>query len=497
MPLTIALPLFVGLGARVLLGYIFSPALPIPSVPGGPAAEPPFSPGDFILFGVWQGVGLYHSFSAFPEAATFVVGLAIAAKLLSDLSSGEIFKSLCVFIGVALGVLFTDILAQLIEDDVLGFNGSPRPKSSSQIPRRILQLGGDLQSERAAMKHAYEMRSARDREKERKRHERAFRAAKSLAAAPSLDFSSLDISLPSISEVTRTGSAASTAHLSPLEREIAALRARASLADSERRRFREEKKWALSMGNKARASQMSWQVKRYTALMESFHREADARMIEAAKARDAAAYGVLGAPIVSGSQGIGLMNGLGPMAESSPPLRQRVRGSKSSLNQLYQPARPKDRYAPMVVPEEGIDISPPPATRRRAEEDSFDRSFDSRPSRHKLEDFDRSFESQPRSRPAAEDFDRSFDLSHAETAPLPSSSRQRTPKPPNGNANGHGILGDLNQDPAESRQRLSRHSAEMLNETEAGSTRRRSHTTGAIPNGQRLSKLRASWEGQE
>lgn len=68
--------------------------------------------------------------------------------------------------------------------------------------------------------------------------------------------------------------------MSPTEREVAILRARASLADSERRRFKEERKWALSMGNKARANQLAWQVKRYAALMESYHREADAKVVE-------------------------------------------------------------------------------------------------------------------------------------------------------------------------------------------------------------------------
>lgn len=68
--------------------------------------------------------------------------------------------------------------------------------------------------------------------------------------------------------------------MSPPERELAMLRAKASLADSERRRFKEEKKWAESQGNFARVSQMSWQVKRYTALTQSFTREADAKFLE-------------------------------------------------------------------------------------------------------------------------------------------------------------------------------------------------------------------------
>jgi len=69
--------------------------------------------------------------------------------------------------------------------------------------------------------------------------------------------------------------------MTPLQREVANLRAKASLADTERRRFKEEKKWALSQGNPARAEQMGWQVKRYAALVESFHKEADAKLLEA------------------------------------------------------------------------------------------------------------------------------------------------------------------------------------------------------------------------
>lgn len=68
-------------------------------------------------------------------------------------------------------------------------------------------------------------------------------------------------------------------NMTPLEREVAALRARASLADSERRRYREERKWAVSEGNVERAAELKQQVKRYTTLMQSFHREADLKVI--------------------------------------------------------------------------------------------------------------------------------------------------------------------------------------------------------------------------
>jgi len=65
--------------------------------------------------------------------------------------------------------------------------------------------------------------------------------------------------------------------MTPLEREVAALRKKASTADSERCRSKEEKQWTQVLGNEARAAQMGWQVKRYSALM---HREADLRLLE-------------------------------------------------------------------------------------------------------------------------------------------------------------------------------------------------------------------------
>jgi hypothetical protein len=67
--------------------------------------------------------------------------------------------------------------------------------------------------------------------------------------------------------------------MTPIEREIAALRARASLADSERRRSKEERKWAISEGNKERADFLKQEVKRSTLLMQKFHREADLKML--------------------------------------------------------------------------------------------------------------------------------------------------------------------------------------------------------------------------
>jgi hypothetical protein len=68
--------------------------------------------------------------------------------------------------------------------------------------------------------------------------------------------------------------------MTPLERKVAVLCKKASMTNSEGRRFKEEKQWGQVQGNKARAAQMGWQVKHYSALMQSFHCEADLRLLE-------------------------------------------------------------------------------------------------------------------------------------------------------------------------------------------------------------------------
>ncbi|CAA7261701.1 unnamed protein product [Cyclocybe aegerita] len=80
--------------------------------------------------------------------------------------------------------------------------------------------------------------------------------------------------------------------MSPPEREIHVLRTRAALADSERRRCKEERKWAVSQGNVARAQQMKWEVKRYTDLMNTFNQEADMKAfaLEAANGKSRTRY---------------------------------------------------------------------------------------------------------------------------------------------------------------------------------------------------------------
>lgn len=85
-----------------------------------------------------------------------------------------------------------------------------------------------------------------------------------------------DITAPSLSSSLVDPSRYPT----PIARDVAILRARASLADSERRRYKEERTWALAQGNKARADEMSWQAERYHAIMKAFHEQADRMLVE-------------------------------------------------------------------------------------------------------------------------------------------------------------------------------------------------------------------------
>jgi hypothetical protein len=244
MPLHVstAPALFLGLGGRILINTL--------SRTQEPTAEP--SLPDFVLLGAWQGVGLYYALMEFPNLA-FVVAFTIGAKLLVEFTLvPDVVKCAVTLLGVAVGVMFTDVLCQFMEDGSYSKFGGNKDGygSSKQRPRTVSfsrSKGGEHKDGR------------RDRDRDRTRISHAD------ITAPSLDSTS-----DWIDRTART----------PLDREVAILRARASLADTEKRRYKEERIWALAEGNQARAEQMSWQVKRYRELTHSFHKEADTKLLE-------------------------------------------------------------------------------------------------------------------------------------------------------------------------------------------------------------------------
>ncbi|KAL0956393.1 hypothetical protein HGRIS_002540 [Hohenbuehelia grisea] len=239
MQLSTAPALFFGLGARILLDLFTRPTPP--------------SVQDFILFGAWQGIALQYAFT-YSEAG-LLVACGIAGKLLLEfMFAQDITKCLFTFFGAAAGAIGTEMLSGVLDD----------PKSRTK-------------------KHSTSKTDSRDRDRDRDRTSHSKRDGHSrddgrhrTARHSHSDITSVD----SNSELIGIRPS-----MTPRERDIAALRARASLADTERRRFKEERKWAVSQGNLARASQMKWQVKRYAALMDSFNKQADALVVAGANER--------------------------------------------------------------------------------------------------------------------------------------------------------------------------------------------------------------------
>ncbi|KAG1881522.1 hypothetical protein C8R48DRAFT_681369 [Suillus tomentosus] len=246
MTFSTAPALLFGLGVRIALNKFSSTA-------DASADEAVIS--DVILLGVVQGVALYYTLMEYSDLA-FVVAFGIAVKLVLEfMMLQDVSRCATTLLGVALGVLVTDILSQLIEDGYFyDFHGdSIHDKESTYTSKRKRLVKFQSSTEYQMIPPSRPPRSRKTEPSQR------WRTPPSLTSTSSID--------PNHT-------------MSPPERELAMLRAKASLADSERRRFKEEKKWAESQGNFARVSQMSWQVKRYTALTQSFTREADAKFLE-------------------------------------------------------------------------------------------------------------------------------------------------------------------------------------------------------------------------
>ncbi|KAG6898169.1 hypothetical protein C0992_004156 [Termitomyces sp. T32_za158] len=239
MSLSPAPALFVGLGARIALDYFTR---------SGEATV-----RDLVLIGAWQGVGLHYASRI--TALAILVGFAITAKLFLEFNFiNDITRTVTTLLGIALGVVCTECLSQF-------FGPS---KDDSERRRKKLSITPDdhvLRRDRIVQFH-----NAVEGDGNDARHH-AFRET-----------------VHAFSDITSVGSHSDmigpSASLSPMEIEIRTLRARAALADSERRRCKEERKWAISQGNLARASQMKSQVKHYTNLMQKFNMEADAKMLQ-------------------------------------------------------------------------------------------------------------------------------------------------------------------------------------------------------------------------
>jgi len=339
---TTALSLLLGLGARIFYNKFFT--FRVPGIE------------DHVLGGLWQGVALYHVLMEYPFL-TLPVGFGIGARLLVNfVVTYDGAGCACTLLGVAVGVLFTDILSQLLEDgdrEDAYYEGS----EVSDYPRRrrLVQLRGSYYDD--------------ERMRDHNRRRRAFFDDNPSVTTAVTNYTNTTGTWDSLSDWIDPNHT-----MTPLEREVAALRKKASMADSERRRFKEEKQWAQVQGNKARAAQMGWQVKRYSALMQSFHREADLRLLEGSSY-----FLPLCSPQISFPQ-IDYGDWAPPISRSPPPLlpfcahldssannekhRQEVASMQASASQVAGPSSASS--LPMLPPPQPVAITVGKSSKRPA-----------------------------------------------------------------------------------------------------------------------------------
>lgn len=273
MYITTAPSLFLGLGARIFINkFVYhydSSTIP-----------------DFVFLGLWQGTAVYYLLMRQVEFA-WAASVGILGRLLIDfVQNWDTSRCACTLLGVALGILITDIASQFIEDEsghpaifgaMAGLPTSGHHHHRRKPSRRLVQFS-------TTNSHVEPVRDkgkdvARDGGRDRERARRDKHKDEKLEDFKRMrDWESR--SIITADSITSSDLIHPKSKMTPLQREVANLRAKASLADTERRRFKEEKKWAVSQGNAARAEQMGWQVKRYAALVDSFHKEADAKLLE-------------------------------------------------------------------------------------------------------------------------------------------------------------------------------------------------------------------------
>ncbi|KIY74429.1 hypothetical protein CYLTODRAFT_484740 [Cylindrobasidium torrendii FP15055 ss-10] len=251
--------LLIGLGARILLDQVAQVA-----------EETTIRTA--ILPGAWQGVALSYAHKEYeyslPAACLIAAKLYIEYVLYQDTSKAAIS-----LVGIILGYFTADVLSGMFDA-----TKEKKTPSSSLSRKKSSTFRGHTSDDRGRDRERSSHRSRANSDRTSQRS----RKSQSRKSQSSRHTSSHQTTTSDITEVnTDSEMVDPKGSMSPIERQVAALRARASLADSERRRFKEEKKWAQEMGNTELATELGWQYKRYSALMKSFHREADTKLMQA------------------------------------------------------------------------------------------------------------------------------------------------------------------------------------------------------------------------
>ncbi|KAF8517663.1 hypothetical protein JB92DRAFT_2905587, partial [Gautieria morchelliformis] len=196
---------------------------------------------------------MYHAIISTYQVITIALFLGISGRLVGDfLTRCDSWNVASTLLGIAFGVVMADIVSYLYED----------------TEWTTIEVIGDI----------WETCSVDERPRRK-----APRLGRRLSEPRRIE--ELPTVYEELSSIESRSRIEDAEPQSDVEREVARLRAKALSAAGQRRRFREERKWAWSQGNFARAFQLRWQVKKYQALADSFTREADQKLLEADRAK--------------------------------------------------------------------------------------------------------------------------------------------------------------------------------------------------------------------
>lgn len=293
MPLIVSLPILCALGARI----VFTILNPNPA----PSTEDNLI--DNAVQGLFQGVliQLVHSeHQIFAPALALACAGRLVTMAVFGTTEAEVHAAGISGIAAVVGFAFAYLLSSAAEEWTNGNLSDEDSRERKRERRRERELAREARKEhmRARLREINARERGRDPERElspprsvtrSRSFDRIQSRRRSLSRARSTSPQRTEHTGVPPTLITETSTTMTMEQLGYtglgrlLDLELANLRKRAAIAEADRRRCKEEKKWAIAQGDTARAKQLAWQVKRYAAMAESYTREADRRIIEATR----------------------------------------------------------------------------------------------------------------------------------------------------------------------------------------------------------------------
>ncbi|KAL5507533.1 hypothetical protein ACEPAH_6989 [Sanghuangporus vaninii] len=292
MPLAVTLPILCALGARIAFTLL------------NPPLTPPLPSEELIdgaVQGAFQGVLLQYVSSEHPVFAP-ALALAFVGRIASIVYFADAppdmqvvgVTGIAAVVGFALTQLLSLAADEWMDEDELSIDRRHSRRRERELAREMAR-----EARKEHMRARLREINARERDRDRSRSpsvrsrsfervapRRSYVTRARSASLPRTEHTTVPPTL--ITETTSTTLTMEQMGYTGLGRlldlELANLRKKAATAEADRRRCKEERKWALAQGDKARAEQLAWQVKRYAAMAESYTREADRKIIEATRA---------------------------------------------------------------------------------------------------------------------------------------------------------------------------------------------------------------------